>query len=124
MRQPVVRDGEWQLLDCVPAWDGNWTNECFVAYGWQGTDGELLLVAVNFAPNQSQCRLSLPFPGLGGTSWLMQDQISSDRYERDGDELQYQGLFVDSCPWQASVFVFRGPSGPPPDSRTDSCRYR
>ena len=42
MRQPVVRDGQWQLLECAPAWDGNWTNDCFVAFGWQGADGEQL----------------------------------------------------------------------------------
>ena len=23
LRRPVVRDGRWQLLECVPAWDGN-----------------------------------------------------------------------------------------------------
>ena len=58
---PVVRDGQWQLLECVPAWDGNWTYDCFVAFAWQGPDGERLLVAVNYAPNQSQCRVRLPF---------------------------------------------------------------
>ena len=36
LRQPVVRDGEWQLLECAPAWDGNWTYDCFVAFAWQG----------------------------------------------------------------------------------------
>ena len=36
LRQPVVRDGQWQLLECAPAWDGNWTNDCFVAFAWQG----------------------------------------------------------------------------------------
>ena len=25
LRQPVVRDGQWQLLECAPAWEGNWT---------------------------------------------------------------------------------------------------
>ena len=25
LRQPAVRDGQWQLLECAPAWDGNWT---------------------------------------------------------------------------------------------------
>jgi glycosidase len=104
LRQPVVHDGRWQLLECAPAWDGNWTNDCFVAFGWQGADGERLLVVVNYASNQSQCRLRLTFAGLGGKSWLLQDRISSDSYERDGDELQSQGLFVDLRPWQASVF--------------------
>jgi Alpha amylase, catalytic domain len=113
MRQRVVREGMWQLLECAVAWDGNWTNDCFVAFGWQGADGERLLVAVNYAPNQSQCRLRLPFPGLGGKSWLLQDQLNFESFERDGDELETQGLFVDLRPWQASVFAIRSPSGSP-----------
>ena len=65
LRQPVVRDGQWQLLECAPAWDGNWTWDCFLAFAWQGPDGERLLVAVNYAPNQSQCYVRLPFADLG-----------------------------------------------------------
>ena len=37
LRQPVVRDGQWQLLDCIPAWEGNWTWDCFLAFAWQGS---------------------------------------------------------------------------------------
>ncbi len=36
LRQPCLRDGRWQLLECVPAWDGNWTSDCFIAFAWQG----------------------------------------------------------------------------------------
>jgi glycosidase len=32
LRQPTVRDGTWQLLECVPAWDGNWTHDCFLVF--------------------------------------------------------------------------------------------
>src|ERR1700722_17576399 len=96
MRQRVVHNGKSELLECAPAWDGKWTNDCFVSFGWHGADRERLLVGVNYAPNQSKCRLRLPFPSLGGKSWVLQDQISSDRYERDGNELESQGLFVDS----------------------------
>src|SRR4029453_3923078 len=35
LRQCVVRDGQWQLLQCTPAWDGNWTVDCFVAFAWR-----------------------------------------------------------------------------------------
>ena len=48
--QPALRDGQWQLLECVPAWDGNWTWDCFLAFAWQGPAGDRLLVAVNYAP--------------------------------------------------------------------------
>ena len=36
LRQQVVRDGQWQLLECTPAWEGNPTWDCFLAFGWQG----------------------------------------------------------------------------------------
>src|SRR5206468_10802684 len=52
LRRPEVRDGRWQLLDCRPAWDGNWTSDCFVAFAWQGSHGERLVVTVNYSPNQ------------------------------------------------------------------------
>ena len=68
LRKPAVRDGQWHLLECAPAWDGNWTSDCFVAFAWQSPGGERLLVVVNYASNQSQCRLRLPFPDLGGKS--------------------------------------------------------
>src|SRR5262249_37073302 len=25
LQQPTVRQGEWRLLECAPAWEGNWT---------------------------------------------------------------------------------------------------
>ncbi len=38
LREPVVRDGDWQLLTCLPAWDGNWTCDCRSAT-WPGGSG-------------------------------------------------------------------------------------
>ncbi len=105
LRQPVVRDGQWQLLPCAPAWDGNGTNDCFVAFGWQGPQGEALVVAVNYAANQSQCHVPLPFAGLAGKKWQLQDQLSPASYDWNGDDLVGKGLFLDMAPWQACVFA-------------------
>src|SRR4029453_13255269 len=35
LRLPVVREGEWKLLECVSAWGGNNTCENFLAFSWQ-----------------------------------------------------------------------------------------
>jgi hypothetical protein len=104
LRQPTVREGGWQLLECVPAWDGNWTWECFLAFAWQGPGGECLLAAVNFAPNQSQCYIRLPFADLAGRAWRLQDLLGDAVYERDGNDLHGRGLYLDVSPWKASVF--------------------
>ena len=73
LRNPAVRDGQWQLLECVPAWEGNWTWDCFLAFAWQGTGDERLLVTVNYAPNQSQCYVRLPFADLADRQWRLDD---------------------------------------------------
>jgi hypothetical protein len=104
LRRPVVREGQWQLLECRPAWEGNWTWDCFVAFAWRGPAGERLLVAVNYAPNQSQCYVRLPFTDLDG-GWVLEDQLAAATYDRSGTNLQAQGLYLDAHPWQASVFT-------------------
>jgi len=105
LRQPIVRDGQWQLLECVPAWDGNWTWDCFVTFAWQGPDGQRWLVAVNYAPNQSQCYVRLPFTDLEGSQWRLLDQMEEVVYERDGSDLQSRGLYLDAPAWKTSVFA-------------------
>jgi hypothetical protein len=105
LQRPAIRDGQWQLLECTPGWEGNWTNDCFLVFAWQGPNGEVLLVAVNYAPNQSQCHVRLPFADLAGKKWQLQDQLHQASYEWNGDDLQGKGLYLDMVPWQAAVFA-------------------
>jgi len=96
LRHPVLRDGEWRLLECVPAWEGNDSNDAFVAFAWQGADGARLLMAVNYAPHHSQCHVRGAFSDLAGRSWRLRDLLSDVVYDRDGNELQSRGLY--RCP--------------------------
>ena len=100
LRHPAVRNGQWQLLECIPAWEGNWTWDCFVVFAWQGHKGERLLVAANYAPNQSQCYVRLPFADLGNGHWRLEDLFRDAHYDRDGNDLQSHGLYLDVPPWQ------------------------
>jgi hypothetical protein len=104
LRHPAVRDGNWQLLECSPAWEGNWTSDCFVAFAWQGAGGERLLATVNYAGNQSQCYVRLPFADLGAARWRLTDLTGDATYEREGGQLQSHGLYLDLPGWQAHVF--------------------
>jgi glycosidase len=107
LRRPVLRNGTWELLDCTPAWDGNRTWDCFLAFAWQGTgeqSGERLLVTVNYAPNQSQCYVRLPFADLASRQWRLADLMSDASYEREGSDLQARGLYLDVSPWSTHVF--------------------
>jgi Alpha amylase, catalytic domain len=105
LRRPAVREGRWQLLECAPAWDGNWTWDCFLASAWQGAADERFLVVVNYAANQSQCHVRLPFADLPNHKWKLRDLLEAGVYDWNGDDLQARGLFVDMPAWGASVFL-------------------
>jgi hypothetical protein len=59
---------------------------------------------VNYAPNQSQCYVRLPFAGLDNGHWRLQDLLGNATYDREGNDLQARGLYLDVPPWQAHVF--------------------
>ncbi|HSF04726.1 MAG TPA: alpha-amylase family glycosyl hydrolase [Methylomirabilota bacterium] len=104
LRQPAARDGQWSLLECVPAWDGNPTGHAFLAWSWQARDGQRLLVAVNYASHQSQCYIRLPLPDLAGRTVRLKDLIGSASYDRDGSDLASRGLYLDLPAWGYHVF--------------------
>jgi len=104
IHQTTVRNGEWQLLLCSPAWEGNWTWDSFICFQWDAV-GELpLIVVTNYAPIQSQCYVRIPFDALCGHRMRLQDLMSSAIYERDGDELVSRGLYLDMPPWGYHLF--------------------
>jgi Alpha amylase, catalytic domain len=111
LRLPAVREGHWQLLECVPAWEGNWTWDRFLTFAWQGSTGERLLVTVNFAANQSQCYARLPFPDLANGSVRFKDLMSPASYDRDGNDLVSKGLYLDVPPWGYHVFEMKSTGG-------------
>jgi hypothetical protein len=104
LRDPVFRNGEWRLLDCRPAWDGNWTSACFVAFSWTGENGSKRLVAVNYSDHQSQCHVTIPWTDLEGRTWHLQDRMGPSVYQRNGSELVSQGLYLDIPAWSYHVF--------------------
>jgi hypothetical protein len=104
---PTLRNGQWQLLDCAPAWDGNWTSDCFICFAWRSPEHPPLIVAVNYAANQSQCYVRIPLDELGGHTVCMQDLLSPVAYDRDGDQLLSQGLYLDMPPWGHQVFELK-----------------
>lgn len=104
VHQPALKQGLWNLLHCRQAWADNYTHESFVAYTWTGPQGQLMLVAVNYADHQSQCYLSLPLNAIADGCWRFADQMSSAVYDREGPELMSKGLFLDMGPWQYHIF--------------------
>ncbi len=107
LQLPILQDGNWQLLECLPAWQSNWTWDSFVAFSWHANEDKYFLVVVNYSPHQSQCYVHLPWGDLAGKQVEFQDKISEVDYIRRGDDLQQIGLYLDMLPWDTHVFEVR-----------------
>ena len=106
LKASTFREGTWSQLQPQPAWAGNWTCDDFVAYAW--IDGaSRYAVVVNYAGNQGQCRLVLPWPDLRGKKVRLTDVMGTEVYDRDGSELVDHGLYIDHAPWHLNVFVLQ-----------------
>jgi hypothetical protein len=105
MRRPEVRDGDWRLLQCEPAWPGNPTWDRFLAFSWEAGPHRLLVTA-NYGPTQAQCYVRLPWPDIDGRSIVLTDLMTPPlRYERNGSDLHHHGLYLDIAPWTHHVFA-------------------
>lgn len=104
LRRPVLRDGEWQLLETYPAWEGNPSAAGFLAWSWELNGKSRLLVAVNYAPSRGQCYVPLPWLSAGDGMMRLRDTMSPAVYDRDGGSLAAPGLYLDLPPWGYHVF--------------------
>ena len=60
---------------------------------------------MNYAPNQGQCYVRLPFSDLANRRWRLHDVIRDVTYDRDGSDLAAGGLYLDEPPWQCHAFT-------------------
>ncbi len=98
-----LRDGDWQLCDCT-GWPDNDSADQLLAWCWR-TNGTRHLVVVNLAEHDAQARVRLPWMDLTGRLWQLQDALGVEAFERAGDELQGEGLYVAMKPWESYFFA-------------------
>jgi glycosidase len=105
LRLPIVRDGDWQLADCYPAWHDNWSSDQLIAFSWRSREGKRLLAIVNYAPQDSQCYLKIPGAGdLANHNYQLQDLMSPAMYDRPGDLFLSNGVYFDLPAWGYHIF--------------------
>ncbi len=103
----AVGAGEGILLRPRAAWAGNPTAQNLLLVQWQTRPPEFDLVVVNLAPHRSQCYAPLNLDGLAQRNWSLRDLLGAERYERFGNDLQTQGLYLDVAPHAAQLFHFQ-----------------
>jgi hypothetical protein len=92
-----LRRGDWRLCD-TSGWPDNDSHRRLVAWCW-ANGGARHLVVVNLADTPAQGRVRLPWDDLAGRGWQLADRLGGERFERDGDELAREGLYVELAGW-------------------------
>jgi hypothetical protein len=102
----AVGDGLAELLRPRAAWAENPTFQKMIVIQWQKDAPDFDLAVVNLAPHRSQCYAPPTLSNLSAHNWSMKDLLGAEQYERDGDDLQAQGLYLDLPPYGAQLFHF------------------
>lgn len=94
-----LKEGHWQLCECS-GWPDNSSADQLVSYCWR-TEGELRLIVVNLADTDAQADVRIPWDDLSANTWQLRDVLTGTVFERDGTQLQGDGLYVGMGPWES-----------------------
>jgi hypothetical protein len=97
-----VRNGRWRLCG-RSGWPDNASHLNIVAHCWSGEKSRHLIV-VNLSAAAAQARVQLPCEELRGRAWRLVDLLTAENWDRDGDEMAGEGLYVELEPWKGNFF--------------------
>jgi hypothetical protein len=101
----LFRHGEWRLCE-RSGWPDNQSCQQVLTWCW-AMDDERALIVVNFGAAPAQARVQVPWDELRGAHWRLDDEASGESYDRDGNDMRDNGLYVDLAPWQCHLFRVR-----------------
>jgi hypothetical protein len=102
-----IHDGAWELVD-TSGWPDNASHEQLVSWTWTNPHGRHLVV-VNLSEHPAQARVHPSWAGeLIGDDWDLHDLLGEEVYQRDGDELAVEGLYVELPAWGAHLLTIPG----------------
>ena len=99
-----LHDGDWRLCEAT-GWPDNDSHRQLAAWSW-ATSTQRHLVVVNLSDAPAQARVRLPSDGLHGRTWTLADRLNGQTFDRAGDELAGEGLYVELEPWGAYFLGF------------------
>jgi len=99
VNSPVFRDGEWSLCERT-GWPDNPTFLNLVAWCWSRNEARYLII-VNLSDQRAQARVRAPWTDLKGEAVCLVDGLSDVTFERSGDEMRDEGIYVELGPWES-----------------------
>jgi len=98
-----LRSGDWRLCESS-GWPDNDSHRRLACWCWSSPRSRHLVV-INLSDTAAQGRIHLPWHSdLRGRTWRLADRLSGETFQRTGEALADDGLYVDLGPW-ASYFI-------------------
>jgi len=97
-----LRKGEWRLCG-REGWPDNQSFRNLIAWFWLGDNARHLII-VNLRESSAQGRIHVPGKEIPGRTWRLDDLLSGETWDRDGDEMGGEGLYIDLGPWRYNIF--------------------
>ena len=107
---PAFRDGQWALCNCS-GWPDNTSFQKLGVWSWVKDDDRELIV-INLSDTAVQARIRVPWDEVRGKTWRLDDALSEASYERNGDELNTDGLYIELVPWAGQILAFHAIGNP------------
>jgi len=77
------------------------------AWSWVKDDARAIIV-LNYGHAPAQGRVHVAWDELRARPWRLDEVLSGNTYDRDGNDMRESGLYVDLGPWQSHLFQLRG----------------
>jgi hypothetical protein len=101
-----LREGDWRLC-AAEGWPDNPSHRNLVTWCWS-TAAARHLVVVNLSDGAAQARVRVPWDDLRGRALDLTDLLDGRRFERSGDAIAEDGLYVELPAWGSHVLAFSG----------------
>ncbi len=98
-----LRAAAWQLCEAT-GWPDNDSYLQLLTWCWRGNDSRHLAI-INYSDGPVQARVHLPWDDIAGRGWTLADRLGDERFDRDGNELAADGLYVGLDAWQSYLLV-------------------
>lgn len=98
----VFRSGEWRLCE-RSGWPDNTRFQNILAWCWE-KDEKRFLIIINFSDTISQALVKVPLDKLRGKMWRLHDPLSNESYDRNGNDMLDNGLYIELGPWKSHFF--------------------
>jgi hypothetical protein len=102
-----LRDGDWRLCACE-GWPDNDSHRRLASWCWRNADSRHLVV-VNLSDAPAQARVRLPWDDVARRTWQLTDRLDGGRFDRAGDEIAAEGLYVALDAWASNFVAFGDP---------------